>query len=223
MINEFIPISALQHILFCERQWALIHLERVWVENRLTAEGRLMHKNVHKDNTEMRNGKLRICGLRISSSQFKIQGQMDVMEAVKAKPEENGIVLPNREGYWIPVPVEYKRGKPKQNACDEVQVCAQALCIEEMMNTRIKTGMIYYGMPRRRIIIKINDQLRELTVQLINRITYLSNNFITPPAKLTKACRSCSLKNHCLPKIASKSALTYNDKLLNEVMKDEHK
>jgi len=136
--DDLIPISALQHFVFCERQCALIHIEQAWTENRLTAEGRLLHERVHDQGGESRAGVRIERGLPLRSLRLGLVGVADVVE-----------FHPLSEGGWRPFPVEYKRGKPKRNACDEIQVCAQALCLEEMLGVRIPAGALFYGKTHR--------------------------------------------------------------------------
>ena len=147
--DDLLPISGLQHLVFCERQWALIHIEQFWEENRLTAEGRVLHERVHDTATESRPGVVVARGLRLQSRQLGLTGQADVVEFHRiGDGDAGGVQLPEREGWWRPFPVEYKRGRPKANACDEVQLCAQALCLEEMFSVAIRSGALFYGTSR---------------------------------------------------------------------------
>src|ERR1700693_673793 len=145
--DELLPLSGLQHLQFCERQWGLIHIEQQWEENRLTAEGRILHERVHEAGTEARPGVVIARGLYLQSLRLGLTGQADVVEFHQS---EAGVELPGRKGWWRSFPVEYKRGRPKANSCDEVQLCAQTLCLEEMFGTAIESGAFFYGMNRRR-------------------------------------------------------------------------
>jgi len=197
--DDLLPLSALQHLLFCERQCALIHIEQAWDENRLTAEGRIMHEKVHDAGEESR-GDVRISrGLRLRSLRLGLTGMADVVEFHK----ENGT--------WCPFPVEYKRGKPKENDCDRVQLCAQALCLEEMLNCSISVGALFYGTTRRRLDVEFDANLRLKTENTASRLHELFDSGITPPAVYEKKCDSCSMLNACMPKTAGrhKSARKY--------------
>ncbi|HOK67603.1 MAG TPA: CRISPR-associated protein Cas4 [Anaerohalosphaeraceae bacterium] len=137
---DYLPLSALQHWVFCPRQCGLIHLEQVWDENRLTAEGRILHQRVHEMSDEFRSDISIVRGLRIYSRRLGLIGQADVVEFHRAP---TGIALPDAEGIWQPYPVEYKRGSPKMDACDEVQLCAQAICLEEMLGIAVPQGAFF--------------------------------------------------------------------------------
>lgn len=195
--DQLLPISALQHWLFCPRQCGLIHLEQVWDENRLTAEGRQMHDKVHEADTENRPNIRIVRGLRIHSYRLGLIGQADVVEFYQS---ETGISLPEADGLWQPFPVEYKRGSPKIDACDEVQLCAQAICLEEMLKTSILQGAFFYGKPRRRKEVDISDNLRQQTEDAARQLHMLLASGITPIAAYEKKCQACSLYNRCLPK-----------------------
>ncbi len=196
--DELLPISALQHLAFCERQWALIHLEQAWEENRLTAEGRILHDRADEPETEVR-GDLSIArGLRLRSLRLGVVGIADVVEFHKV--EKSGIPLEGIGGLWYPTIVEYKRGKPKIGLEDKIQVCAQALCLEEMLNITLDKGYIFYGRPRRRYEVLFSEELREQTESLAIRLHSLTNEGKTPAAEYSKKCERCSLVNLCLPK-----------------------
>jgi CRISPR-associated exonuclease Cas4 len=161
--DDLLPLSGLQHLVFCERQWALIHIEQVWAENRLTAQGRVLHERTHEAGAESRPG-LRVArGLRLRSLRLGLAGQADVVEFHAALA---GVALTGEEGLWRPFPVEYKRGRPKPDRCDEVQLCAQALCLEEMFECAIAAGALFYGTPRRRLEVEFDAALRVETERL---------------------------------------------------------
>jgi CRISPR-associated exonuclease Cas4 len=195
--SDYLPISALQHWLFCPRQCALIYLEQAWDENRLTAEGRLMHEGVHEAGDESRAGIRIVRGLRIHSRRLGLIGQADVVEFHQC---ERGVAVPGVEGLWQPYPVEYKRGSPKIDSCDEVQLCAQAMCLEEMLHTSILRGAFYYGKPRRRHAIDLSDSLRQKTQDAAQQVHSLIKSGRTPRASYAKKCDACSLYKRCLPK-----------------------
>lgn len=194
--SDFIMLSALQHYMYCPRQCALIHLEQAWVENRFTAEGRVLHDRA--DSGEMnRQGRVRtVRTLPIRSLRLGLSGQADVVEF-----HEDGTAFP----------VEYKRGKPKGNRCDEVQLCAQALCLEEMLNVEISEGALYYGQKRRRRTVIFDAELRQLTEKTVGRVHELFGSGKTPWAEYSKKCDQCSLLATCLPKscTAGRSARKY--------------
>ncbi len=186
--DDLLPLSALQHLLFCERQCALIHLEGVWDDNRLTVEGRIMHERVHEADDENRSDVRIARGVRLRSLRLGLTGQADVVEFRLAGDR------------WAPFPVEYKRGRPKPNACDEVQLCAQALCLEEMLKVAIPGGAIFYGQPRRRHPVQFHPALRLQTQAAARRLHELLKTGITPPAVYEKKCENCSLLHICAPK-----------------------
>jgi len=194
--DELLPISALQHLLFCERQCALIHIEQVWAENRLTVEGKNLHERVHEQSSENRPG-IRIArGLRLRSLRLGLVGMADVVEF------HMGADI-GKYPCGQPLPVEYKRGKPKAGHSDEVQLCAQALCLEEMLNVQIPSGSLFYGTTRRRCDVLFDDVLRGLTIQTAERLHILLDSGVTPPAEYGPKCEQCSLLGLCMPKNAA--------------------
>lgn len=196
--NDLLPLSALQHLLFCERQCALIHLEQAWDDNRLTVEGRLLHERVHEQQSESRKD-IRIArGVRLRSLRLGLAGAADIVEFHRAA-DNTGVALPGVDGRWIPRPVEYKRGRPKPDACDTVQLCAQAICLEEMLQTSIDEGDIYYGQPRRRLEVPLTAALRGLCEQTAARLHRLFAAGVTPPARREAKCMHCSLLSVCMP------------------------
>lgn len=183
--DDFLPLSALQHWLFCPRQCALIHVERAWVENRFTAEGRLLHEQVDKPGGTRRKGVKTLRALAIHSKALAVRGIADVVEV------ENG----------IPFPVEYKRGRPKAHRADEVQLCAQALCLEEMFKVPVVQGALFYGKARRRTVVAMDDQLRALTRSVAQSTHTLIRAGKTPkPSYEKRRCNACSLAERCRPK-----------------------
>ena len=201
--DDLLPISALQHLAFCERQCALIHIEQQWAENRLTVEGELLHQRVHERETEGRPGLVVARGLRIHSRRLGLSGQADVVEF---HASADGAPLDGRQGLWRAYPVEYKRGRPKPDRTDEVQLCAQALCLEEMLATNIGAGAIFYGQPRRRREVALDASLRQETEQLAGRLHELIASRRTPAAVYEAKCRNCSLLSLCMPAVAARQA-----------------
>ncbi len=206
-IDDLIQLSALQHFAFCPRQCALIHVEQVWQENRLTAEGRIMHEHVHEEGDELR-GDVRIeRGVSLRSLRLGLVGKADVIEYHR-----------QADGTWQAFPVEYKRGKPKPDHSDKVQLCAQALCLEEMLNVSIPAGALFYGKTRRRLDVEFDDALR-LETQNIAELTHeLIETGQTPMPVYAKRCESCSLMGECMPKTIQKkrSVENYIKRMLDE-------
>ncbi len=203
--DELLPLSGLQHLLFCERQWALIHIEQQWAENRLTEEGRILHNRVHESSTEARPDVVVARGLRVRSLRLGLSGETDVVEFHRAKGKRDGVVqLEGRAGWWTPFPVEYKRGRPKSDAWDEVQLCAQALCLEEMFGIAIPAGALFYGKNRRRTQVDLDVPLRTLTEGLARRMHELYSARTTPPAVYAKKCENCSLLGQCMPQMSTR-------------------
>ncbi len=194
---DLLPLSAIQHLAFCPRQCALIYLEGVWDENRLTVLGGLAHERAHEESAEFRDGVLIRHSLPLRSLRLGLSGIADVVEFHPVTT--GGIALPGREGLWLPFPVEHKRGKPKPDHCDEVQVCAQALCLEEMTGAAIPRGALYYGEPRRRTPVEFTAELRAETEALAAALHELVRVGETPRATREPKCRSCSLVDLCLP------------------------
>ncbi len=182
--DQLLPLSALQHLLFCERQCALIHVEQVWAENRFTAEGAVLHERAHEGADESRPGVRITRGLPVRSLQLGLSGECDVVEF-----HGSGVVLP----------VEYKRGKPKAHRADEVQLCAQALCLEEMLKVTVERGALYYGERKRRTEVMFDEELRSLTRNTAERLHEMFRSRRTPAAVREKKCESCSLVDLCMP------------------------
>lgn len=197
--EDYLMLSGIQHFAFCRRQWAIIHIEQQWAENERTTAGELMHKKAHDEGSiEKRGDLLTIRGLRISSRELGLSGQCDVVECHR---DDSGIDLFGYEGKWLPVPVEYKHGLPKENNADELQLCAQAICLEEMFQVRIPEGFLYYGENRRRSQVEFTDSLREEVRRTALEMHDLFQKGYTPQVKPAKRCKACSLENLCLPKI----------------------
>ncbi|MBI5665806.1 MAG: CRISPR-associated protein Cas4 [Nitrospirae bacterium] len=188
-------LSALQHLVFCERQCALIHIEQLWSENVLTAEGKIIHDKVDTANRESR-GKIRIdyC-VPLRSLRLGLIGKADVVEFHR-----------KADGMWQPFPVEYKRGKPKIDDSDKVQLCAQALCLEEMLNVEISEGALFYGQTRRREDVVFDNALRMETEDTARKVHELIASGITPKAEYSKKCKQCSLLELCMPRINRKAS-----------------
>lgn len=200
--DDLLPLSGIQHFLFCRRRWALIHIEQQWKDNALTTEGRIMHQRADDPFfVEKRKGVITARSVPIASYRLGLSGVCDVVEFT-ASPD--GVRLPNRDGLYLAAPVEYKRGKEKHDHSDETQLCAQALCLEEMLSLTIPKGYLYYGEIRRRVEIELTAELRRLVKEMSDEMhNYFSRGY-TPKVKTSKACRSCSLADICLPKLQEK-------------------
>jgi CRISPR-associated exonuclease Cas4 len=196
---DLLPISALQHLLYCERQCALIHIEQLWVENFFTADGRVLHERAHEGPSESRPG-IRIArGLALTSERLGLSGVADVVE-FRADDLKSQI-----SNFKSITPIEYKRGKPKSHRADEVQLCAQALCLEEMHGIAIPAGCLFYGKTRRRQEVAFDTELRALTESLAARLHELIAAGITPPPVFeAKKCSACSLIEVCVPRLSKR-------------------
>ena len=202
--EDYRQISEIQHFAFCRRQWALIHIEQQWKDNLRTTEGEIMHKRVRdSDLSESRGDKLIIRGMRVKSERLCCTGICDVVEFIR---NDDGVELNGRKGKWIPRPVEYKRGKPKEGHEDELQLCAQAICLEEMLLCSILEGDLFYGEPHRRTTVCFTENLREEVKKLFYEMNELYKRGNTPKVKIQKRCKSCSLYDICVPKIQTQSS-----------------
>lgn len=213
--EDYLQLSGLQHFVFCRRQWALIHIEGQWAENYRTVDGHLMHERVHdQEFRESRGDCLTVRGLAIHSTELGVSGQCDAVEFHRAPA---GIALQNREGLWLPYPVEYKRGKPKKHSADELQLCAQAMCLEEMLCCSIPEGALFYGEPRRRTVVLFTPELRETVRRDSDEMHQLYHRGHTPKAKPSKSCNACSLKELCLPQLVRRESVqTYLRRAMEE-------
>lgn len=206
--DNYLQLSGIQHFAFCPRQWALIHVENFWTENLLTAEGRQLHERVDNPfEIETRGNLIVARAVRIASKTLKLAGVADVVEfrLSNSASKTRGVTLPGHPGYWVPHPVEYKRGKPKSDDRDSVQLCAQAICLEELLGLSIDQGELFYGEIRRRERVVFDSTLRRRVGDLAAKMHELFELGITPPAKAGPNCRKCSLVDICLPKLTKKS------------------
>lgn len=199
--DRLVMISALQHLAFCRRQCALIHIEQQWADNRHTVLGELMHEKVHSSQPESR-GDVRIARtLRLVSYRLGLVGQADVVEFHRLPDTATGgIHLRGSDGLWQPFPVEYKKGQPKKNREDEVQLCAQALCLEEQLNVEISRGALFYGQKKRRVSVSFDGELRNFTEDMTISLHKLLDSGETPPAIYGPKCDKCSLYDLCNPR-----------------------
>lgn len=195
--EDYLQLSGIQHFAFCRRQWALIHLEQQWRENLRTVEGDLFHHRAHDEHQRERRGDTLILrGLPVASPKLGISGICDVVEF---HIDPNGISLYGEQGLWHPFPVEYKRGAPKKHQADELQLCAQAMCLEDMLCCDIFKGALFYGETRRRVSVTFTDDLRQKVCAMLKEMHQLYRRGDTPKVKPSKSCNACSLKELCLP------------------------
>jgi len=206
--DDLLPVSALNQLIFCPRRCALMLLEGRWADNQHTALGQLQHERTHRAETESR-GDLRICrGLRLRSLELGLTGVADVVEFHRARAPDDDAAVPlaGVEGRWRPFPVEHKKGREKPDQADEVQLCAQALCLEEMLGTRIPEGALFYNASRDRLQVAFSPDLRATTIDAARRLHELVANGVVPAAEPSKRCRGCSLVDACAPKLRAQGA-----------------
>lgn len=197
--DDYLLLSGIQHFIFCRRQWALIHIEQLWDENFFTIDGQIKHKKVDQgDLSEFKNGTKIIRAMPVVSHELKIRGKCDVVEL---QPSEDGFYFSKYNKKYKVYPIEYKRGKPKQNDSDIMQLLAQAICLEEMLGLTIDKGACFYFETRRRQEVLFTDELRNKLTEIINEMNQYYHRQYTPKVKKTKKCKSCSLKDLCLPEL----------------------
>ena len=204
--EDYLPLSGLQHFVFCRRQWALIHIEQQWAENYWTVDGDILHEKAHDPEKRERRGDLLITrGMPVHSPTLGVSGQCDVVEF---RRDDRGAALPGEEGLWVPFPVEYKRGRPKEHQADELQLCAQAMCLEEMLCCPVPAGALFYGEPRRRTEVVFTDELRERVRSCLEEMHQYYDRQYTPKVHPNKGCAACSLKDLCMPGMLKKKPVS---------------
>ena len=192
-------LSGVQHYAFCPRQWALIFIEQQWADNERTVDGSVMHRRAHDETIVERRGDLLVMrGLRVQSHALQAVGVCDVVEFHSC---EGGITLPGQEGTWQPYPVEYKRGEPKANDADALQLCGEAMCLEEMLVCDIPEGSLYYGETRRRQRVRFDEALRQRVREMLGAMQEAMARGYTPKPRMGKQCNACSMKELCLPRL----------------------
>lgn len=213
--DEYLMLSGIQHFAFCKRQWALIHIEQQWAENYRTVDGSMIHNRVHdKSQREKRGDTIIVRSMAVSSANLGISGECD---AVELKRSPKGVSLFGREDTYIVTPIEYKRGTPKANDCDKMQLAAQVMCLEEMLVCEIPVAYLYYKETGHRLKVEVDAGLRKQTEEMIQQMHEFYRRGITPKGKRTKACNACSLKDLCLPVLLQrKNASDYVKKMLAE-------
>ena len=204
--DEYLQMSGIQHFAFCRRQWALAYLEQQWSENLRTAEGHLLHERCHDETLrEKRGDRLIVRGMRVISHRLRLSGACDVVEFQK---DSAGVPLQGQAGLWIPLPVEYKRGSPKQNDADRLQLCAEAMALEEMLVCDIPRGVVFYAEIHRRETVELTDELRKRTMDMAREMNDYFARSYTPKVKTGKHCNACSLKELCLPAICRRLSVS---------------
>lgn len=200
--DDMLMLSGIQHFAFCPRQWALIHIEQQWEDNRLTIEGEIMHQHVDNPFYRQKMGSM-VClrSVSIASKSLGLYGLTDVVELHPSDSPLNAITHPKYPGYWRPYPIEYKHGKPKENNMDAVQLAAQAMCLEEQYGIRIPEGALYYGEIRNREIVEFTEELRAEVKHLAMAMHAVYDSKQLPRAEKKPYCRSCSIKDVCMPQI----------------------
>jgi len=202
--DDLLPLSGLQHLSFCERRWALVHLERQWQDNTNTAEGALLHERAHSGEAESRPAALIRRSLPLRSLRLGLSGQADVVEFLPCAAGESGVVMPRRKGLWRPVPIEYKRSRDRHGEwAYRIQVCAQAICLEEMLGVRVTEGDVFDGKRKRRDSVVFDAELRAQVEQMAARMHKLFSAGHTPPAVYNRKCEGCSMIGVCAPRVAA--------------------
>lgn len=199
MEDDYLMLSGIQHFAYCRRQWALIHIEQQWQENERTVDGQIFHVKAHdKEKFEKRGNLIITRALHIRSQTLGLTGVCDVVEFHKA---DEGISLAGYDGKWQPYPIEYKKGAPKEHMADELQLCAQAICLEEMLLCDIPEGSLFYGENRRRTAVKLTQEIRKIVFDMSREMHDLWKKGYTPKVKPSIGCNACSLKEICIPKL----------------------
>jgi CRISPR-associated exonuclease Cas4 len=208
--DDFIPLSALQHAVYCLRQAALIHLERMWAENRFTAEGQVVHLTTHEPGARRGRGVRRVTALPLASRRLGIAGVADLVE------------FQADVGGETPYPVEFKRGKAKLHRADEVQLCAQGLCLEEMTGRLVPEGALFYAETKRRVVVPFNAELRTLTEATVERLREVFATSRTPPAVYrADRCRACSLLDLCRPRAVARPARAWRERMIAALLESK--
>lgn len=216
--EEMLMLSGIQHFMFCPRQWALIHVEQQWAENKLTTEGSILHNNVDNPFYRQKNGdRITLRSLHVASKKLGLYGVTDAVELIPSNSPEDSIKHNKYKGIWKPYPIEYKRGRKKSDERDEVQLAAQVICLEEMYNIHIPYGALYYDEVKHREIVEVSDALRTITMQCAKEMHNIFSSGYIPKSSKKPHCRNCSLKDICLPEASScAQAVTYLNRNLYE-------
>lgn len=216
--DQMLMLSGIQHFMYCPRQWALIHVEQQWDENRLTAEGQWLHQIVDNPAYRQKNGDvITLRAVHIASHTLGLFGVTDAVELLPSDGPADAITHPRYPGFWKPYPVEYKRGHRKPDERDEVQLTAQVICLEEMYGITIPEAALFYHETRHREVVMIDDHLRQLTRELSEAMHKTFESGLTPKADAQRSCRNCSLLDICAPDLTKKTSVAYYlKKILDE-------
>lgn len=203
--DDYLMLSGIQHFQFCKRQWALIHVEQQWEENVRTVEGQYLHRKADQPFVrEKRGDKLIVRAMPVKSNRMKVTGICDVVEFIE---DENGIEIHGTEGRFKPYPVEYKRGKPKKDDADLMQLTAQALCLEEMLLCEIDTGYMYYHEIKHRVEVLLTSDIKEKVRSIFLEMQDYYRRKYTPKVKTGPFCKGCSLHSVCMPELMNKRSV----------------
>lgn len=214
--EDYLLLSGIQHFAFCRRQWALIHIEQQWKENVRTFEGQVMHENAHDARfREKRGDVLTVRAMKVFSRNMGVSGECDVVEFHQSL---DGINLHGHKGLYNVTPIEYKRGAPKTHNADELQLTAQALCLEEMLLTNIEKGYLYYNETKHRTEVFFTKELREKVIEIFEEMHNYYNKKYTPKVKVSTSCKQCSLQNLCMPQLCSNLSGT---KYIEDILKED--
>ncbi len=207
--DDMLMLSGIQHFMFCPRQWALIHIEQQWDDNRLTVEGKILHAHVDDPFYRQKNGNIiNLRSVAIASKELGIYGIADAIELHRTEDPSKAISHHKYPGYWRPTPIEYKRGHKKPDERDIVQVVAQAMCLEEMYNINVSSGELFYGEIRHREVVQINEELRTLVRNLSKQMHSIFKSGKTPKVGDFARCKNCSLRSICMPKLSKHASVT---------------
>jgi CRISPR-associated exonuclease Cas4 len=207
--DDMLMLSGIQHIAFCPRQWALIHLEQQWDDNKLTAEGKIQHEHVDDPFYRQKIGNvITLRKVSIASKTLGLYGFADIVELYASDTATNAIRHPQYDGFWKPYPIEYKHGKEKSDECDKVQLTAQVICLEEQYGIHIENGALFYAKTKHREVVSINEKLRDQTRYYAKLMHEIFSRGALPKAKKESYCKNCSLIDICMPKIADKGSVS---------------
>jgi len=208
--DDLLMLSGIKHITYCKRRWALVHVEKQWSENVKTVEGQILHEKVDDPEfTEKRKNIIISRAMPVVSYLLGLYGIADVVEFISSENEENSTVLVRRKGFWRVNLVEYKLGKPEPTGADQIQLCAQAICLEEMFSIKIEKSDLYYGETKHRLEVILDEKLRNQTYEQAQLMHKLFEDGITPEAEFQKGCKMCSLFDICMPKMPKSSVEEY--------------
>lgn len=216
--DDMLMLSGIQHFRFCPRQWALIHMEQRWSDNYLTTEGQIQHKHVDDPYYRQKVGEIVVLrSVSLASYELGLYGKSDAVELIPSDNKNNSISHPKYPGRWLPIPVEYKHGKPKNDEIDEVQLAAQAMCLEEMYSIRIQYGAIFYWEARHRLEVEFTPELRQIVKDCAKDMHDIFYSRRIPNSRQRKNCSKCSLYDVCLPQMEKCSKVeTYLKNNLSE-------